>query len=96
MDLHESSFYDENSIAKALITQNLDCWSNKTPNQKYIHLEITENALGAFGLRRALAACGALLLARSCLVRADLKFFGSPEGTSNALFRSTWPFFRSN
>ena len=50
----------------------------------------------ASGGARVLAARITLLLARSCLLRADLKFFGSPEGTSNALFRSTWPFFRSN
>ena len=68
---------------------------------KDIGLEISISKLpkmhsDASGGAPVLAARITLLLARSCLLRADLKFFGSPEGTSNALFRSTWPFFRSN
>ena len=57
-----------------------------------IHLEITEDLFGGFGLRARLGRSQTLLLARSALVRADLKIFGGPRGASSALFRSNWVF----
>ena len=63
---------------------------------KNIHLEITEDRFGGFGLRARLGRSQALLLARRALVRADFKFFGGPEGTSSVYLRASWPFLRSN
>ena len=53
-----------------------------------IHLEITEDRLGGFGLRERFGRLADALARSKRLDRADLKFFGGPRGASGALFRS--------
>ena len=62
----------------------------------YIHSKIPKKALASLGGPLAHRGHWALISARSCLVRANKKKFGAPGGASSALFRPTWPFWRSN
>ena len=61
-----------------------------------IHSKIPKKLFGVFGAPRALRRLWTRFLARNRFVCTDKKNFGGAEGTSSALFRSTWSFGRSN